>query len=75
MLVSMLFLRPLVHQFVINLRYLPNLYYLLKLIERIAKIYSHLRHLFSFWHAFWEYPHALMSQPHVEECGEKLKLV
>ena len=30
---------------------------------------------FSFWHAFWEYPHALMSQPHIEECGEKLKLV
>ena len=74
MLVSTLFLRPLVHRFVINFRYLPNLYYLLKLIERMAKIYSHLHHLFSFWCTFQEYPHALTSQPHVDECGEKLKL-
>ena len=75
MLVSMLFLRPLVHRFIINLRYLPNLYYLLKLIEQTAKIYSHLRHLFLFGALFWEYPHALTSQPRIEEHGEKLKLV
>ena len=36
---------------------------------------THISDIFFFWHAFWEYPHALTSQPHIEECGEKLKPV
>ena len=75
MLVSTLFLKPLVHRFIINLRYLPNLYYLLKLIEQMAKNLLTSPTPFSFWHTFWEYPHALTSQPHIEERGEKLKPV
>ena len=75
MLVNTLFLRPLVHEFINNLRYLPNLYYLSKLIEQMAKNLLTSLTSFLFWHAFWEYPHALMSQPRIEEHGEKLKPV